>query len=72
MYRSSLLSLNQDGNTRFMSKQRLTPLRIVLVHSPLVGTLWWSKLAPLLESWGHEVLVSDLTMSFEDGSPYCD
>jgi hypothetical protein len=55
-----------------MSKQRLTPLRIVLVHSPLVGTLCWSKLAPLLESRGHEVLVPDLTRSFEDGSPYCE
>jgi hypothetical protein len=53
-----------------MSEQRPTPLRIVLVHSPLVGASSWSKLAPLLENRGHEVLIPDLTASFEEGPPY--
>ena len=55
-----------------MSERRPAPLRIVLVHSPMVGTLSWSKLAPSLESRGYEVVVPDLTVSFENGPPYCE
>jgi hypothetical protein len=47
-------------------------MSIVLVHSPMVGPLSWSKIAPLLKHRGHEVVVPDLTVSFEDGPPYCE
>ena len=55
-----------------MSEHRPTPLRIVLVHSPMVGPSSWNKLAPLLENRGYEVVVPDLTSSFEHGPPFCE
>lgn len=55
-----------------MSERSPTPLRIVLVHSPMVGTLSWSKLVPLLEHRGYDVVVPDLTASFDYGPPYCE
>ena len=43
---------------------------IVLAHSPLLGPATWKKLAPVLETAGHRVLVPDLRPAFSSGPPY--
>jgi len=47
------------------------PLRLVLVHSPLVGPATWDLVAPLLAERGYEVRVPDLTDALAAGEPYC-
>jgi len=47
------------------------PLRLVLVHSPLVGPATWDLVAPLLAKQGYEVRVPDLTGALAAGEPYC-
>lgn len=46
------------------------PVRLVLVHSPLVGAGTWRPLEPLLTEGGYQVSVPDLTSSVADGPPY--
>lgn len=47
------------------------PLRLVLVHSPLVGPATWDLVAPLLAERGYEVRIPDLTGALAAGEPYC-
>jgi hypothetical protein len=47
------------------------PIRLVLVHSPLVGPATWDLVAPLLAEHGYEVRIADLTGALEAGEPYC-
>ena len=46
------------------------PVRLVLVHSPLVGPATWDALAGSLRQRGYEVLIPDLTGALADGPPY--
>ncbi|MEJ0027780.1 MAG: hypothetical protein WDN01_17280 [Rhizomicrobium sp.] len=45
-------------------------MRLVLLHSPLVGPASWAKLAPLLRGRGHAVAVPDLTPLMAGEGPY--
>jgi hypothetical protein len=45
--------------------------RLVLVHSPLVGSATWDLVAADLAGRGCEVSVPDLTGSIMAGPPYC-
>ncbi|MEI9990465.1 MAG: hypothetical protein WDM86_10530 [Rhizomicrobium sp.] len=45
-------------------------MRLVLLHSPLVGPASWASLAPLLRSRGHAVAVPDLTPLMAGDGPY--
>jgi len=47
------------------------PVRLVLVHSPLVGPATWDLVAPLLAEQGYEVRTPDLIGALEAGEPYC-
>jgi hypothetical protein len=47
------------------------PIRLVLVHSPLVGPATWDPVAPLLIEHGYEVRIPDLTGALKAGEPYC-
>lgn len=46
-------------------------IRLVLVHSPLVGPSTWDLVVPLLTEHGYEVRVPDLTGTLKAGEPYC-
>ncbi len=45
-------------------------MRLVLLHSPLVGPSTWASLAPLLRVRGHAVAVPDLTPLMAGEGPY--
>ena len=45
-------------------------MRLVLLHSPLVGPTTWAALAPLLRARGHAVAVPDLTPLMAGEGPY--
>lgn len=45
-------------------------VRLVLVHSPLVGPATWAGVAPLLAGRGYDVRVADLSGTLADGPPY--
>lgn len=45
-------------------------IRLVLVHSPLVGPATWSGVAPLLGDRGYDVRIADLRGTLADGPPY--
>lgn len=46
-------------------------VRLVLVHSPLVGCATWDPVAADLARRGYEVAVPDLTGTVTAGPPYC-
>jgi hypothetical protein len=46
-------------------------VRLVLVHSPLVGCSTWTAVAAKLAWDGYSVSVPDLAGSIADGPPYC-
>lgn len=46
------------------------PLRLLLVHSPLVGRSTWGTLAEAIPEHDYTVVVPDLTRSLTDGPPY--
>jgi alpha/beta hydrolase family protein len=46
-------------------------VRLVLVHSPLVGCGTWNRVAADLAERGYDVGVPDLTGTVADGPPYC-
>jgi len=46
-------------------------VRVLLVHSPLVGCASWDLVAADLAGWGYEVGVPDLTSTIAAGPPYC-
>ena len=45
--------------------------RLLLVHSPLVGSASWDLVAADLARRGYEVSVPDLTGTVAAGPPYC-
>jgi hypothetical protein len=45
-------------------------MRIVLIHSPLVGPNTWQQLVPVLRAAGHDVVVPDLRPAMEGDGPY--
>lgn len=45
-------------------------IRLVLVHSPLVGPGTWSGVAPLLAERGYDVAIADLGATLACGGPY--
>ncbi len=45
-------------------------MRLVLLHSPLVGPASWASLAPVLRARGHAVAVPDLTGLMQGDGPY--
>ena len=45
-------------------------MRLVLLHSPLVGPATWNAVAPLLQARGHDVAVPDLTPIMTEDGPY--
>jgi len=45
-------------------------MRIVLVHSPLVGPTTWAAVAQLLRRGGHQVVVPDLRSAVTNRPPY--
>ena len=45
--------------------------RLLLVHSPLVGSATWDLVAADLTARGYEVSVPDLTGTLTAGPPYC-
>jgi hypothetical protein len=49
---------------------KIMRMRLVLVHSPLVGPGSWRLVASSLVAHGHEVSVPDLTDSIAAGPPY--
>jgi alpha/beta hydrolase family protein len=46
-------------------------VRVLLVHSPLVGCESWDLVAADLAGWGYGVGVPDLTGTVAAGPPYC-
>src|SRR5579862_1870757 len=46
-------------------------VRVLLVHSPLVGCASWDLVTADLAGWGYEVGVPDLTGTVGAGPPYC-
>jgi hypothetical protein len=46
-------------------------IRLLLVHSPLVGPASWDLIAPLLAEPGREVTIPDLTSTVAAGPPWC-
>jgi hypothetical protein len=46
-------------------------MRLVLVHSPLVGPATWEGVAPILAEHGYDVRVPDLRRTLAAGPPYC-
>lgn len=46
------------------------PVHLTLVHSPLVGPATWETLGPAVRDRGHQVSVSDLTVTLSKGPPY--
>jgi pimeloyl-ACP methyl ester carboxylesterase len=45
-------------------------VRLLLLHSPLVGPATWQRLAPLLSARGHDVIVPDFTPVMRGAGPY--
>jgi hypothetical protein len=45
-------------------------VRLLLLHSPLVGPASWLRVAPELQARGHDVAVPDLTAVLADDGPY--
>lgn len=45
-------------------------MKLVLLHSPLVGSGTWDALAPPLRARNHEVVVPDLVPIMQGASPY--
>jgi hypothetical protein len=45
-------------------------VKLLLLHSPLVGPATWSLLAPALQARGHDVVVPDLRSGLREGAPY--
>jgi hypothetical protein len=45
-------------------------VRLVLLHSPLVGPTSWLRVAPALQARGHDVVVPDLTPILGENGPY--
>lgn len=45
-------------------------MKLVLLHSPLVGPATWGAVAPLLQARGHDVAVPDLTPIMAEEGPY--
>ena len=45
-------------------------MKLVLLHSPLVGPSTWMAVAPLLQARGHGVAVPDLTPIMAEDGPY--
>lgn len=45
-------------------------MKLVLLHSPLVGPATWMAVAPLLRARGHDVAVPDLTPIMAEDGPY--
>ena len=45
-------------------------IRLVLVHSPLVGPSTWSAVAPQLAERDYDVRIADLGGTLADGAPY--
>jgi len=45
-------------------------VRLLLLHSPLVGPSTWTALAPVLRRRGHAVTVPDLRPALREGPPY--
>jgi len=46
-------------------------IRLLLVHSPLVGPASWDLIAPRLAEPGREVTIPDLTSTVAAGPPWC-
>jgi hypothetical protein len=47
-------------------------VKLVLLHSPLVGPSTWAALTPILRARGHAVAVPDLTPILRGDGPYYD
>lgn len=45
-------------------------MKLVLLHSPLVGPATWKAVAPLLRARGHDVALPDLTPIMAEDGPY--
>ena len=45
-------------------------MKLVLLHSPLVGPATWKAVAPLLQARGHDVALPDLSPILADDGPY--
>ena len=45
-------------------------VKLVLLHSPLVGPGTWRSLAPLLRAQGHEIAVADFAADMSGDPPY--
>ena len=45
-------------------------MKLVLLHSPLVGSGTWTRVAELLRARGHDVGIPDLAPMLEGGPPY--
>lgn len=45
-------------------------MRLVLLHSPLTGTMIWQQLVPLLKAQGHDVSVADYHEALTGPPPY--
>ncbi|HYK31971.1 MAG TPA: alpha/beta fold hydrolase [Streptosporangiaceae bacterium] len=45
-------------------------IRLVLVHSPLVGPATWSRVAPMLAKRGYDVRIADLGDTLAHGPPF--
>jgi len=45
-------------------------LKLVLLHSPLVGPATWKAVAPLLQARGHDVTLPDLSPIMAEHGPY--
>jgi hypothetical protein len=45
-------------------------LKLVLLHSPLVGPATWKAVAPLLRARGHDVALPDLSPIMAETGPY--
>ena len=48
----------------------LEGMRILLVHSPLVGPSTWARVAEVLTALGHEISVPDLRTAAKSGDPH--
>ena len=45
-------------------------VKLVLLHSPLVGPGTWRSLAPLLRAQGHEVVIAEFAADMAGDPPY--
>lgn len=45
-------------------------MKLVLLHSPLVGPATWKAVAPLLQARGHDVALPDLAPIMAEDGPY--